>query len=226
MIKAVIFDLDDTLVSELKFVKSGYAFIAKLLKETYPSHFADIAETEASLLKLFEEDHKNVFNRILANKGLNDERENVLPLVKAYREHFPSISYESDVPETLVALKRKGIKTGILTDGLKETQHRKIEALKAEKDFDIIVITDEFGKDAWKPSPMGFKHIAKALSIDMDEILYVGDNPEKDFYLKKSAGIKTARIIRPEGVYADRPYKEDVREDFRLNSLTDLLEII
>ncbi len=58
--------------------------------------------------------------------------------------------------------------------------------------------------------------------IKPSEIIYVGDNPEKDFYLSVTAGIRTARIIRENGVYSDRDYLHGVREDYRICSLTEL----
>ncbi|MBQ9549355.1 MAG: HAD-IA family hydrolase [Lachnospiraceae bacterium] len=221
--KAVIFDLDDTLVSEISYCISGYreasGYIAeKLLPER------DAGDIFDELLRLFNQDHKNVFNRFLINNIRSDEQ--VMELVETYRKHFPNISYFDDVRPCLNCLKERGIKTGILSDGYAVTQRQKIRALNAEKDFDIIVLTDEIGREAWKPDPAGFRLIEEKLGVKASETVYVGDNPEKDFYLSVTAGIKTVRIIRENGVYNDREYLNGVKEDLRIGSLQELTSVI
>ncbi len=221
--RAVIFDLDDTLVSEISYCLSGYRKTAEYIAERLMPK-KDPGEIYDGLVTLFNADHKNVFNRFLINNIRSDEK--VMELVEVYRKHFPSISYYTDVLPCLAMLRERGIKTGILSDGYAVTQRQKIRALNAEKDFDIIILTDELGRDAWKPSPAGFALIGERLGTEAKEMIYVGDNPEKDFYLSVTAGIKTVRIIRENGVYRDRDYLEGVREDFRIASLAELADVI
>ena len=219
--KAVIFDLDDTLASETDYARSGYRAVSSyLIKTGFPVKDEDLMYRE--FISLFNEDHKRVFNRFLINHGLPDSRDRVMELVEVYRNHLPDIAYYEDVKPLLLKLGEMGIKKGILSDGYAVTQRQKIKALKAEEDFDIIVLTDELGREAWKPSPKGFELIEERLSLKPAEILYVGDNPEKDFYLSVTAGIRTARIIREEGVYSSREYYEGVKEDMRITSLEEI----
>ncbi|MBR2187569.1 MAG: HAD-IA family hydrolase [Lachnospiraceae bacterium] len=223
--KAVIFDLDDTLASETDYARSGYRAVSSyLIKTGFPVKDGDLIYRE--FISLFNEDHKRVFNRFLINHGLPDSRDRVMELVEVYRNHLPDIAYYEDVEPLLLKLGEMGIKKGILSDGYAVTQRQKIKALKAEEDFDIIVLTDELGREAWKPSPKGFELIEERLSLKPAEILYVGDNPEKDFYLSVTAGIRTARIIREEGVYSSREYYEGVKEDMRITSLEEIAGMI
>ncbi len=223
--KAVIFDLDDTLISEVSYAESGYKTVASVINKKYPMD-KDAGQIFEELLDLFNEDHKNVFNRYLKTNGLSDDRDSVMELVNVYREHLPEIDYFDDVRPALKELRDRKIITGILSDGYGVTQRQKVKALGAERDFDVVILTDELGRDAWKPSPQGFRMIEERYDLSPDEILYVGDNPKKDFYLSKSAGIKTARIKREKGVYNNESYFEDVKEDYSIDSLMDLLGII
>ena len=127
---------------------------------------------------------------------------------------------------TVEALKKKGMKLGILSDGYAVAQRNKVRALECEKYFDRIVLTDEIGRDAWKPSAKGFELLMEEFGISADEMIYLGDNPSKDFYVKVTAGVKTARIKREDGVYFKHPYLENVREDYYIESLTDIIELI
>ncbi len=230
--KAVIFDLDDTLISEMDYVRSGYRAVAEALSgEEEVLHGVSLSgrftaeELYKKFLELAEEDTKQVFNRFLLYVGIEDSRENVMALVNIYREHKPVISYLRDVPETLKGLRQKGFRLGILSDGYAVTQRNKVEALHAEDDFDVVILTDEIGKEAWKPSPEGFKKAADILGVPLNGLMYVGDNPEKDFYINRTCGIPTARITREDGVYRDREYREGIRETYTLTKLTDLLTI-
>lgn len=231
--KAVIFDLDDTLISEMEYARSGYAAVAEAiaggdtaLAGLLNGQSFTAAELNKRFLDLSEESTKEVFNRFLRSVGAEDSRENVMALVKAYRDHKPEISYHKDVKATLRGLKEKGFRTGILSDGYAVTQRRKVEALRAEKDFDVIILTDEIGRDAWKPSLTGFNKISEELGVALGEMLYIGDNPEKDFYISHISDIRTARITRSDGVYRSRDYREGIREDYTLSSLTDILKIL
>ena len=66
----------------------------------------------------------------------------------------------------------------------------------------------------------------EAFLADWGDIVYVGDNPEKDFFIGRDFPIVTVRIMRENAVYRDRPYREGYRETARINTLNDLLKII
>jgi putative hydrolase of the HAD superfamily len=53
-------------------------------------------------------------------------------------------------------------------------------------------------------------------------MMYVGDNPEKDFYIGKIYSIKTVRINR-NGLYSGASYLHGVKENISITSLSELL---
>lgn len=221
MIKAVIFDLDDTLISEMDYVKSGYKVIAKKIKERYNLEIGE-QEIYCSLMKLFDESSKNVFNRLLDEYKLSYNKDYIIELVNCYRNHIPDIKFFDDVIPCLKDLRKKNIKLGIISDGYKMTQRNKLKVLDAEKLFDKIILTDELGKDYWKPSPKAFEIMKNYLKISFDEMMYVGDNPTKDFYIKKYYPVNTVKIIRKNSVYKNAKYLENIREDKTINNLREL----
>ena len=177
--KAVVFDLDDTLISEHEFMMSGYRAVSKHLEELLPDIWQDIYER---LIKLSEESPGNIFNRLLDTYHLYYDEDDIKELVTVYREHTPEITFHEDVIPVLTALKARGIRTGIISDGIPLTQHNKIHACGGEAYFDSIIITDELGGTVFrKPDPRSFDLTAERFGIDISEMLYVGDNPEKDF---------------------------------------------
>lgn len=220
--KAVLFDLDDTLISEKEYVKSGYAAVAEVLSGQTGEEAESIRE---SLWNLFTEDARCVFNRFYESRGISFEKEDVLALVKVYREHKPNIHFEEDVAETLSGLRKKGCYLGIISDGYAVTQKNKVEALHAENYFDRIILTDLLGEEYWKPSPKAFDLMQESFQVPFEEMIYVGDNPKKDFYISTKRPIKTARIYRPDGVYQESEYRENVKETYSLTDLRELLTL-
>lgn len=219
MVKAVIFDLDDTLISERQYIDSGYHYIAKLLSNRLNKNEEELYKL---LNELLIESPKNVFNRLFDKLEFCYTNDDILKLVEEYRNHVPAIKFYDDVLPCLEFLKSKGIKVGIITDGYLNTQRRKLNAIKAYNYFDEIIITDEFGREFWKPHPKAFEIMQERLNVEFNEMIYVGDNPEKDFYIGSILPIKTVRIIRKQSIYINTSYYMNIKEHFTIYSLTDL----
>ncbi len=94
---------------------------------------------------------------------------------KAKREYI----YD-DVRKNLNALKNMGCKLGIISDGYKVSQRNKVKKLKADKLFDKIIITDELGRDYWKPDERSFVMMMGAFDLDWDGFSYRVKPPDSD----------------------------------------------
>lgn len=220
MIKAVIFDLDDTLISERQYIDSGYRNIAEYLSNCLNMDASDIYKI---LMRLYMISPKYVFNRFYDTLGINYIDDVILNLVNRYRNHKPDIEFYKDVVPLLNYLKNKGIKTGIISDGYAETQKQKLAAICAYDYFDEILLTDEMGREFWKPNPKAFEVMNNKLCVEFDEMVYIGDNPEKDFYISKVYPIRTIRIIRESSVYKNSEYYKGVKETETVYSLSEIV---
>lgn len=222
MVNAVIFDLDDTLISEKEYIKSGYRHIAEVIGQRFNINKDQVY---IDLFQLFRESPHNVFNRLYEKYQIEYSKEMIIDLVNEYRGHFPDVQYYDDVMQCLNELKVLGVKIGIITDGYAQAQRQKLKAVEADMYFDEIIVTDELGRDYWKPHPKAFEIIKERFGVSFDEMIYVGDNPGKDFYISTIYPIKTVRIFR-DGVHKDNFYLDGIREDFIIDELTKILEII
>ncbi|MBQ9360016.1 MAG: HAD-IA family hydrolase [Lachnospiraceae bacterium] len=255
-IKAVIFDLDDTLVSEYEFIVSGYKFISKRLSDRLGRNPDEIND---KLWDLTKEAYSNMFNRLFDCYGEPYTDGEMQEIIFAYRNHPAKLQFYPDVKETLFALKKRGILMGIISDGDPARQRNKIRSavgglkngdnsakpmhslhnstnVEITTDasdeeikywFNEIILNDEFGGEEYrKPNPKGFAEIAKRLRADPSEMIYIGDNPAKDFHIAKDMPVRTARIIREHGIYNDRGYLDGIRETWRLDGLVDIIRII
>lgn len=222
MVKAVIFDLDDTLISERQYIESGYHHIAKLLSGRLNINEEEIYQY---LVKLLSESSKNVFNRLFNMLEIAYTKDTIMQLVEEYRNHLPNIQFFDDVFPSLEVLKQRDIKLGIITDGYANAQRQKLNTIGAYDYFDEIIITDELGRDYWKPHPISFETIRERLNVEFNEMIYVGDNPEKDFYISRIYPIKTIRIHR-QGVHKDKSYLENIKEKFSIYSLKEINALV
>lgn len=222
MIKAVIFDLDDTLISEREYIESGYKHIAGLLNTQGMGKQEDLHNM---LINLFEESSINVFNRLFESLNHSYTTSDIRNLVNEYRNHIPTINFFDDVISCLNELKKKGFKLGIITDGYASSQKAKLISLSASSYFNEIIVTDELGREYWKPHQKSFEIIREKLQVDYEEMVYIGDNPEKDFYISNIYPIKTIRINR-QGVYRNREYMNGIREHYAINDLDSFLMLL
>lgn len=222
MIKAVVFDLDDTLISETHYQASARSAVLNHLAELTGISLEEIvAESKVA----DEGPREYYFQSLLPKLGMEASPEAVTNLIDIHREHTPSISWYPDVLETLEGLRSLGVKLGVITDGYSVAQHQKLMAVEAATHFDAIVVSDDLGREFWKPHQKTFLKIAGELNADPEELIYVGDNPEKDFYISKSLPITTVRIKREDALKAGRAYRGDVVEDYAVDSLVDLVEL-
>lgn len=187
-VKAVVFDLDDTLYDEADYVKSGYHAIAEHLCEE--NLFDD-------LWKAFSEG-KPAIDEALKTYS-EEERKECLSI---YRNHIPQILLSASAKNLLMSLREKNIKIGIITDGRPEGQRNKIKALGLEKYVDEIIITDELGGIQFrKPCDIAFRIMQRRFGIPFESILYVGDNPAKDFIAPRQLGMQSLCFKNLNGIY-------------------------
>ena len=147
--------------------------------------------------------------------GREDEKAEVL---KAYRSHKPDIHPYSGVAEMIAELKEKGIKVGIITDGRPAGQRNKLKSLGL--DIDDVIITDELGGIQFrKPCDIAFRIMATRWRLNPADIVYVGDNPAKDFQAPQQLGMRCIFFKNPDGIYCSNR-KPDITQ------ITDALNCI
>jgi putative hydrolase of the HAD superfamily len=221
--KIVIFDLDDTLILEKDYVKSGFNAVALEISKKFKKPYDLIIEL---LNKLFEENSKNVFNRLLENLEISFSEKEIQDLVAIYRNHEPNIKLCEEAEIILDYLFNKGYKMGIITDGYKEVQKKKIKALNINRYFDHIIITDELGKEYWKPSEVPYKIMQKKFNVKFEDMIYIGDNPKKDFITANKLGISTIHLKKDNRIYSKVLVSDEYVAQKEINSLLEIIELL
>jgi len=198
-IKAVVFDLDDTLYPERQYAFSGFSAVAAAFEQ----HLGDPARVAARMRQIFDTEHRpRVFNTLLDQLGLQGDDELIREMIQTYREHTPKIALHRDADDALKRL-HKDCKLGLITDGPVVSQSAKIGALGLQETFDAIVLTEELGPMYRKPHIRAFELIAERLGVRGRQCAYVADNPAKDFIAPNALGWTTIQIRRADGIYRD-----------------------
>lgn len=188
-IKGVIFDLDDTLYSEKQYIRSGYKKIADYLGRTV---------AEERLWSYFEAG-KQAIDEYIAEIHQEEKKNECL---RVYRNQMPDITLYEGVAEMIENLKSRGIKVGIITDGRPEGQRNKLIALGLDKMIDDIIITDELGGIQFrKPCDIAFRIMQTRWKLPYEQIVYVGDNINKDFQAPQQLGLKYIWFDNCKGLY-------------------------
>ena len=221
MIRAILFDLDDTLYDEMQFVKGGFEAVS-----SYTSKNANVNQNVVYQLLLdVLEKHGRGQTFDIALKKLGLYNKNLIPkLVEVYRTHKPKLSLYSEVRTVLSTLRKQGYKLGLITDGNVKVQRNKVEALKIKDFFDCIIFSDEYGIEKQKPNSFPYRKVMEELKVSARETIYIGDNPYKDFVSAKKLGIFTIRIMR--GQYKNLKAKKEYEADCQIKSLYKIFNII
>jgi putative hydrolase of the HAD superfamily len=220
-IHSLIFDLDDTLYPESEFVMSGFQAVdAWLERECRVAGFSRLA------VEQFRTGRRGrIFDEVLPQLGLSPEPQLVAALVTVYREHRPVLHLFPDAIATLAWAERI-FRLGVLTDGFAQVQRNKLAALGLEPRLKACIVTDELGREFWKPHPKGFEQIMEVLPGNSSGFLYIGDNPRKDFIAPSQLGWHTIRIIRESGEHALHVAESGEQAEMEIHNLTELQNLV
>ncbi len=199
--RAIIFDLDDTLYPERAYAFSGFDAVAAAFGTRLGADF----DLSRRMRELFETpDRPRLFDVIAKECHAADAEKLVSQMTEVFRSHAPNIHLRPDADAALSRL-RPSHKLGLITDGFAVAQYAKIKALHLRSRLDKLIVTDDWGREFWKPHPRAFQEMALHFDLEPERCTYVADNPSKDFPAPNALGWRTVFIKRPDGIHAGNP---------------------
>jgi putative hydrolase of the HAD superfamily len=193
LIKGVVLDLDDTLYLERDYVRSGFSHVSAHLEERGVASAVEIVDFLWSGFEGGQRGH--AFDSLVERWPQISEVEKVEALVDRYRQHLPSIDLLE--PLALAELLDRHLVVGLISDGWPSAQRAKLKALGIEDSFSPVVLTGEWDVGYGKPHHRAFITIERASSLSGPELVYVADNPSKDFIGPNQRGWLSWRIRMP-----------------------------
>jgi putative hydrolase of the HAD superfamily len=221
-ISAVIFDLDNVLYDERDYVFAAFRSIARFLSGR--SRFSE-DEIYAKLVCDFQKKgsmYPWLFNDAVADFGLDQNL--IEDILRLYATVDEPLSLFAESENTLLGLRRLGLKLALVTNGGVRVQRNKIRLLGLEKFFDVVVLARETegGKD--KPDPEVYRVALQKLGVGAEAALCVGDNPFTDFWGAKRLGIRTVRLLC--GEFSTVHLSEEYEAKVVLSYLGELLGVV
>ena len=216
MIKAVLFDLDGTLLdrdqSLQRFVNDQYErlyeFLSHIPKEQYVSRFIQL-DKRGYVWK------DKVYQQLIDEFTITSVTWEALlqDYLNEFKHHcvgFPHIH------EMLEGLKKNGFALGMITNGYGQFQMDNINALNIEKYFDVILVSE--WERIKKPDPQIFINALQKLYVEPSESIFIGDHPEND--------VKAAQNVGMKGIWKKDAEWNDVQADAVINDYLELSAII
>jgi putative hydrolase of the HAD superfamily len=214
MIRAVLFDLDRTLVDRDN-------AILRLFQSQWLRVRAEVSpdQTEAAFVaRLLALDNKGISNKTEMYERIVEEF--MLPpglareLEHEFRENYArSVATFPDTLATLSSLRRNGYVLGIITNGTSRVQQAKIDGTGLQAFMSAVLISETEGIK--KPHLEIFQRALQRLGVAPDEAVFVGDNLVADVQGAKSAGMEAVW-------YADQPGAACAEADGVINTLGEL----
>jgi len=221
MIKAVIFDLDNTLIDFLKMKKMACSEAVDAMIDAGLKIKKDKAlEMLYELYGVYGMEYQKIFQKFL-KKALGSINYRILAYsILAYRkvkEGF--LTPYPGTKQTLIKIKEKKLKLAIVSDAPRLQAWLRLSAMKLDDFFDVVVALEDTGR--LKPHKLPFSAALKKLGVKPSECLMVGDNPERDVKGAKNLGMKTC-LAKYGLTYKATRFKPD----FEINEIRELVDLI
>lgn len=231
MIKAVIFDLDNTLCNST-------VVIEDVLRSTFTKHFKDFPNKKIDDLisiniKIFENlisDPDIPLSTAIIRVWFDVfEQLQIKPSLKIILRLMNDIHNQTNGRIQLIDgslelvnyLKSKGIKIGVLTNGIFIDQAKKLVKLKLDVFIDYLVTSDMCASD--KPDSRIFKYLLNKLAVSPNQAIMIGDDYVADIKGAHDFGIKTIYFKYDNRGNID---KKGMKPDYTETNYKDILKLV
>jgi putative hydrolase of the HAD superfamily len=223
-IKAVFFDVDNTLYDTAKQAESARENAVKAMIEAGLGVDEKTAlGTLKRLVRKYGSNYGFHYDRLLESFGMKPNPRIVSAGLVAYANAKAAyiVPYPETVP-TLIRLVGMGLKLGIISEGVPVKQWEKLIRLGVQHFFDVVVVLD--GNTRGKKPELFLKACAKVKCMP-SECMMVGDRLDRDIAGAKKAGLFTVQVATKK--YSKiKPKDGSERPDYVVGNLGDAIGVI
>jgi putative hydrolase of the HAD superfamily len=231
--KAVLLDLDDTLLKSSLIYDRALRFTSDYLADKYrldrENFFKSVMEKHLIVHRNFPTVHTRHSRILVYRMALEDTPMDydltLLPKVEdMYWEYFlDNVEVYEGVPETLAKIKENDMDIGIVSDGDLSLRIRKIKASGLIDYIDQLVASEEVIFE--KPFSAIFTLALSRLSVEPHNAVMLGNDYKSDVRGAQMVGVR-AGIFDPDKDAAVLNDDGSVDADFKINNFPELLEEI
>ena len=218
--RAILFDLDDTLndrQATLKILVEHFLqeFRLKLEPISVADALLEYQRLDAGGYRPRDQVHAMLATSLPWLEPMNSET-----LLEFWYDLFPRLSIPMpQARETLIALKAREIKLGLVTNGKSKVQNEKVDALELREFLDLILASEEVGIK--KPDPRIFEMALERLQFEAPQVWMVGDHPVNDVLGARGAGLTGVWFKNANHIWPD-----DFERGLEIKASPDLLELL
>lgn len=224
-IKAIIFDLDDTLLDTTDLIKD--VAIKKAIDSMISSGLNTSKEKAFKNIKeiLNKDPCADKFRILAENIYKNKNKKELEKIIKSGKDAYYSynintenIKLEKEIKDTLIKL-NKEYTLALISTGNPKLQFQKIDALGLREFFNHIYINQKDTKEEC------FLEAVEALGIKANRIMGIGDRLDVDIKASNKLGLTSVQIKK--GTYKNlKPKSELEKPDYKIKKIVDILDIL
>jgi putative hydrolase of the HAD superfamily len=217
-IKAVIFDLDNTILDRT----STFSSFTNVFLATFFNHMESTQEIFDRIIYLDQDGYKD--KRQLFAELILELPWKVTPqmteLLDFYTTEYVKSAVLMNKAKEVISYLRNKYLTGLITNGKTAIQYGKLEQLKMSNDFDFIIVSEEVGIK--KPDARIFEMALDKLELTPEQCIYVGDHPVNDIEGAAKIGMETIWIK------VNQPWRDGITAKplYTLNKIGELLQLL
>lgn len=219
-IKAILFDLDNTLIDFTKFKKKAtYAAARAMVKAGLKTDARKLAKKLLEFYYSYGIESDDPFEQYMLKEFKQIDYRALAAGINAYlHEKYIHLKPYPGVVETLRAIKKRGLKLAVVSDGLRVKAWMRLNAAGIDKYFDAVVTFEDTGQK--KPAREPFLKACDILNVRPEECLFVGDWLERDIEGSKVLGMETCLVRYGQTI------RDKAKADYEINEIVGLLELI
>ncbi|OPX18656.1 hypothetical protein BXT86_00090 [candidate division WOR-3 bacterium 4484_100] len=221
MIRAIIFDLDNTLVDFMAMKEA--AIEAAVLAMIDAGLKLSKEEAKKKIYRIYEEEgieDQKVFDKFLNKEfGTIDYRIHAAGIIGYRRAREAALVLYPHTHLVLMELLKRGIKLAVVSDAPRLQAWLRLCQLNLHHIFDVVITFEDTFKR--KPDPEPFKLALQRLQVKPQEAMMVGDWAERDIVGAKLLGMQTV-FAR----YGDRFGTKNSGADYEIDDIMQLLDIV
>jgi HAD superfamily hydrolase (TIGR02253 family) len=221
VIRAVIFDLDNTLVDFMLMKQRAIsAAIDAMIDAGLTLRRSEVQQRIDAIYKERGIEFQNVFDQLLYDVFQKVDYKILSAGIIAYRRaREAALVPYPHVNLTLVALLRRGIKLGVISDAPGREAWLRLTYLNFHHLFECVVTFEDTGER--KPNPAPFLKALRELGVEPQEAIMVGDWAERDMVGAGQVGITTV-FAR----YGDTFGTKETNADHEIGDISEILAVV
>ena len=226
MIKAVFFDIDDTLYDTSGFARlARKAAINVMIDAGLPLSSDEAYKLLKEIIKEKGSNYDKHFN-ILTKRVFGEEKPLLIALgmITYHNVKFALLRLFPKTPSTLIYLKSKGYHLGVISDGITIKQWEKLIRLGLHHFFDEVVTSEEAGVE--KPDEKIFRLALDRMGCQPTNSIMIGNKFNKDIIGAINIGM-SAILVNSKLTSDEKEYLEENNIELDVvSNIGDIIELL